>query len=84
MSPEDLYDAITPSHLLIGRRLLSIPNNLCHSDNDDEEFEVNRSILTRRMKYIDHTLTQFWNRWRTETCWSYVKLIVMELVVDIG
>uniref|UniRef100_A0A1X7TGA5 DUF5641 domain-containing protein n=1 Tax=Amphimedon queenslandica TaxID=400682 RepID=A0A1X7TGA5_AMPQE len=66
MSSEDLYEAITPSHLLIGRRLLSIPNNLCHSDNDDEEFEVNRSILTRRMKYIDHTLTQFWNRWRTE------------------
>ena len=63
---DDLFEAITPSHLINGRRLLSIPDNFCRGNEDDEDFEVTRTILTRRMKFIDRILTQFWNRWRSE------------------
>lgn len=67
VSSEDLSETITPSHLLIGRRLLSIPDNFClDTDDSDEGYETGRLILTKRMKYIDNMLTQFWNHWRIE------------------
>ena len=65
VTSEDLDEPITPSHLLIGRRILSVPDNLCYSD-DDETYEVTRAVLTKRMKYIGRTLDHFWERWRSE------------------
>ena len=67
VSPDDLEEPLTPSHLLVGRRLLSLPDNLCYCrDVDDDDFEVNPSYLNKRLKYLNNILNQFWRRWRTE------------------
>ena len=47
VTSEDLDEPITPSHLLIGRRILSVPDNLCYSD-DDETYEVNTSSTNQK------------------------------------
>ena len=58
---DDLDEILTPSHLLLGRRLLS---------RFDEEFDVgedvNNFMLTKRMKYVLSLSTQIWNRFRDE------------------
>lgn len=67
ISSSDLEEPLTPSHLILGRRLLNLPDNLdCLSDPDDEDFEVNASKLTKRMKHLASVLNHFWKRWRSE------------------
>ena len=44
ISPDDLDEPITPSHLMTGRCLLSLPDHLCYSD--EEEFRPHSSRLT--------------------------------------
>ena len=64
LSSEDIEEPLTPSHLLIGRRVLSLPSYAPHQY--EEDLEVSHSSLTRRMKYLDLTLDHFWKRWQTE------------------
>ena len=66
ISPSDLDEPITPSHLLMGRRVLSLPDKLCFSEDQDEDFAVSPQILSRRMRYLSRTMDQFWSRWRLE------------------
>ena len=67
VSSNDLEEPLTPSHLLIGRRVLSLPDNLSHNGElNDEDFEVNPAQLNRRMKHLNNTLNHFWRRWRDE------------------
>ncbi len=67
ISAEDLEEPLTPSHLLVGRRILNLPNHISYqSDPDDEDFTINSVHLTRRVKHLNYSLNQFWNRWRTE------------------
>ena len=48
VSSTDCEEPLTPSHLLVGQRLLNLPDYLEHiSDPGDEDFEVNASQLTR-------------------------------------
>ncbi len=63
VSADDLEEPLTPSHLLVGRRLMSFPDHLCH---EPEEFEESPDILTRRARYLNSTIGQFWERWRRE------------------
>ena len=51
VSTEDVEEPLTPSHLLIGRRILSLPDALCHGDVDDAE--VMPTCLMQRMKYVN-------------------------------
>ena len=61
ISAGDTEEPLTPSHLLIGRRVLSLPDNLSHMcDPGDEDFDVDSSQLTRRMKHLSSTLNHFW------------------------
>ena len=63
----DIEEPLTPSHLLIGRRVLSLPDHLgplC--DPGDEDFDINSTQLTRRLKHLSNTLNDFWKRWRSE------------------
>ena len=67
LSPDDLEEPLTPSHLMVGRRLLNLPHNLCYERNDsDYSPQSTREELTRHMKYLSDTLDCFWKRWTTE------------------
>lgn len=45
--------ALTSLHLLIGQRLLTLPDHLEYvCDTDDEDLEVSPDLLTKRMKYL--------------------------------
>ena len=67
ISAADYEEPLTPSHLLVGRRLLNLPDHLEHICNSgDEDFEVNASQLSKRMKHLASVLNHFWKRWRSE------------------
>ena len=65
ISSNDLQEPLTPSHLLVGHRLLSLP-----SCNYLEDFHYNKTVqsvnLNKRMVYFDNLLNQFWKRWQSE------------------
>ena len=63
---DDVDELLTPSHLIVGRRLLSLPDNLDYSEPDDEDFEATRGSLRRRAKYFNNVLSHFWRRWSKE------------------
>ena len=63
VSSTDLEKPLTPSHLLIGRRVMSVPYPIPHDDSDDE---VTADQLSRRAKHLNRTLNQFWKRWQNE------------------
>ena len=56
MSTDDLEEPLTPSHLLIGRRVLSLPDNLCYREEIDDDIEITTTHLGKRMKYLNNTL----------------------------
>ena len=67
ISPDDLEEPLTPSHLLLGRRVLSLPDNLClYQDPTDDGFEVSSAHLDKRMRHLNNLLNHFWKRWRNE------------------
>jgi len=68
-SSSDLEEPLTPSHLLMGRRLLSLPDQLGYTaDVDDEEFTVapTSGQLSKRVRRLNDLLNHFWTRWRSE------------------
>ena len=65
VSTEDAEEPLTPSHLLTGRRVLSLPDStLYHELHEDVEFTP--EALNRRTDYLNTTLNHFWKRWKTE------------------
>jgi len=67
VSSTDLEEPLTPSHLVVGRRLLNLPDHWdCEHDVDDKDFELHTNQLTRRMKHLANVLNHFWRRWRSE------------------
>ena len=55
-------EPLTPSHLLTGRRLLSIPDESKVAEEESSEVE----ILTRRQRYVTSLLSHFLSRWKRE------------------
>lgn len=74
VSSSDLEEPLTPSHLLIGRRVLNLPDHLGHTFNpEDEEFTVvNSSQPNERMKRLSGALNHFWSRWRNEYLTEFI------------
>ena len=67
VSATDIEEPLTPSHLIVGRKILSLPDYLGYvCDPGDEDFEVSASQLTKRMKHLASVLNHFWKRWRSE------------------
>ncbi|XP_065052684.1 uncharacterized protein LOC135681942 [Rhopilema esculentum] len=52
-------EPLTPSHLIFGRRLVTLPDNAKDINSNDASY-------SRRYKYLLKNLDHFWNRWRTE------------------
>ena len=64
-SADDTEEPLTPTHLLVGRRLLNLPDYLqCSSEEDANDIEP--SVLDRRTRHLNLTLNRFWGRWRKE------------------
>ena len=68
VAASDWEEPITPSHLLIGRRVLNLPDALSHSSLDpgDEEFTLNASQLEKRRKLLNDSVNLFWTEYLTE------------------
>ena len=68
LSADDFEEPLTPSHLIFGRRLISLPDNLAYGEDDEEEYcpPGSKEVLTKRMRHLNTTLQRFWNRWRME------------------
>ena len=66
VSPLDVEEPLTPSHLLLGRRILSLPDDYIPRPSNDEDYVVTPERLTRRLSFLKMTLDHFWNRWRKE------------------
>ena len=67
LDSDDVEEPLTPSHLLVGRRLLTLPDNLTHYEEaDDEEFEVTDEAMQRRARHLNSVLNHFWRRWSKE------------------
>ena len=64
VSPNDIEEPLTPSHLLTGRRIMSLPDHLCRVEEEDSD--SGHDVLTRRMRHLNRLLEQFWSRWRKE------------------
>ena len=61
VSTEDIEEPLTPSHLVCGYRVLSLPD--VSFNEGDEDYGVTVSDLTHRAK---KTLDKFWKRWKRE------------------
>ncbi|XP_065902306.1 uncharacterized protein [Dysidea avara] len=68
VSSEDVEEPLTPSHLIVGRRILSLPDSsFQHVVNDsDYNVQVTHDSLSRRMDHLNKVLNHFWKRWKTE------------------
>ena len=55
-------EVLTPSHLIHGRRIQSLPEVL----ESEEEFGESSATYTRRHKYLTKKLQHFWKRWQRE------------------
>eukprot|EP00794_Sanderia_malayensis_P012189 gene12189-biopygen9725 len=55
---------LTPSHLLVGRRLSSLSEGIELKSNINDD-DINNS-LNKRFLYLSRKLDHFWNRWRKE------------------
>ena len=62
-----MEEPITPSHLIVGHRILNLPDNLdAECDLKNSEFAINSNQVNARVKHLNQVLNYFWKRWRTE------------------
>lgn len=47
VSSDDLDEPLTPSHLLVGRWILSLPDNLSYQRDNDDDYEVDSNHLNK-------------------------------------
>ena len=67
MSTEDLEEPLTPSHLIIGRRLLSLPGVTPMKPEDPGYLvQSSQADLSRTMQHLNNILKHLWTRWRRE------------------
>ena len=65
VSSEDMEEPLTPSHLMIGYRVMSLPDPPT-VDSDDPNFDESPDSLKGRFKHLLIVTKRFWNRWRKE------------------
>ena len=65
VSSEDSEEPLTPSHLLCGHRIMSLPDNRS-SEAEDSDTDAQPQDLDRRMRHLSNVMNHFWKRWRNE------------------
>ena len=65
VSSDDPEEPLTPSHLMYGRRILSLPD-VRTSSQDSINQAVLSEDLPRRRRYLGLLLEHFWKRWSRE------------------
>ena len=67
VSNDDLEEPLTLSHMLTGRRILSLPDDTATTGSEgDIDFEVNPQEIHTRVRNLNNALDQFRDRWRNE------------------
>uniref|UniRef100_A0A1X7TWU4 DUF5641 domain-containing protein n=1 Tax=Amphimedon queenslandica TaxID=400682 RepID=A0A1X7TWU4_AMPQE len=66
MTASDLDEPFTPSHLIMGSRLWSLPDHMCDSDSDLDYNSNNKVVINKRAKHLQTILEHFWTRWKHE------------------
>ena len=62
ISQDDLEEPLTLYHLLVRRRLMSLPDHLCQIDEEDYDPEaISPNVLSRCLKFLHTTLDRFWS-----------------------
>ena len=61
---DDVEEPLTPSYLLLGRRLLSRVAD--QEDSGQELGNEDRENLSKRARYMKLLLNPFWHQWRME------------------
>ena len=56
VSSDDMDEPITPSHLLVGQRIMSLPDDLTVDKGSDDEF----NSAPNRVRHLNKTLNSFW------------------------
>ena len=64
VSASDVEEPLTPSHLIVGRRLMNVPE---YPGQYPDNFEMSSpDVLTRQARHLNSTIDKFWERWRKE------------------
>lgn len=63
MASDDVEEPLTPSHLILGRRVINLPT---YHEHDDGDFHLSQDVLNRRMQHFHKVLDHFWRRWQRE------------------
>ena len=62
---DGLEEPLTPSHLILGRRILKLPEFEEHEE-DDKDFDDNPDTALRQLRYLSTVLKHYWQRWKAE------------------
>ena len=60
---DDIIEPLTPSNLLVGYRVLTLPDDTISQDVDNEHTPGN---FTKKAAHLVKTLTNFWKSWEQE------------------
>ena len=61
ISNDEIEQPLNPSHLMMGRRVLNLPDPECRDDGD-EDYNMSQGTLNKRMKHFSMILNHFWRR----------------------
>ncbi|XP_052249823.1 uncharacterized protein LOC127857468 [Dreissena polymorpha] len=62
----DDLEPLTPSHLLYGRKMTSLPHHTHLPDDEMTQIQSDQTTLTNRAKQQSDIIEQFWRRWKSE------------------
>lgn len=63
IAPDDLDQALTPSHLLTGRQLLSLPDSVIYEEVDEDSA---LKYLNNRMVYFNRIMSNYCDEYLLE------------------